>query len=130
MDIAMFIHPAESKIILKNLRKRAAQIESQIIMNQEKGMVRDPILETAYKDIESLRDTLQQGAERFFKYSLYITVYADNFKELNKVTSHVASILSGGLIYTKEAIFQTKAGFVSTLPLCLDRLAIQGYYMR
>lgn len=126
MDIAMFIHPAENKIILKNLRKRAAQVESQIIINQEKGMVRDPILETAYKDIESLRDTLQQGSERFFKYSLYITVYADNLKELNKASSQVASILSGGLIYTKEAIFQTKAGFISTLPLCLDRLAISN----
>ncbi len=126
MDIAMFIHPAESKTILKNLKKRAAQVESQIIMNQEKGMIRDPILETAYKDIESLRDTLQQGVEKFFKYSLYVTVYADSLKELNKASSQIVSILSGGLVYVKEAIFQTKPGFVSTLPLCLDRLAISN----
>lgn len=126
MDIAMFIHPAETHIILKNLRKKVAQIESQIIMNREKGMVRDPILETAYEDAESLRDMLQQGTERFFKYSLYITVYADSLKELNKTSSQIISILSGGLIYTKEAIFQTKPGFVSTLPLGLDKLAISN----
>jgi len=126
MDIAMFIHPAETHIILKNLKKKVAQIESQIIMNREKGMVRDPMLETAYEDAESLRDMLQQGTERFFRYSLYITVYADSLKELNKTSSQVISILSGGLIYTKEAIFQTKPGFVSTLPLGLDKLAISN----
>lgn len=126
MDIAMFIHPAETNIILKNLKKRAAQVESQIAMGQEKGMVRDPILETAHKDIESLRDALQTGTERFFKYSLYITVYADTPKALNKKSAKIISILSGGLVYAKEAIFQTKPAFTSTLPLCQDKLAISN----
>jgi len=30
-------------------------------INQEKGMVRDPMLETAYKDVEGLRDNLMQA---------------------------------------------------------------------
>ena len=43
-------------------------------INQEKGMVRDPMLETAYKDVEGLRDSLVQGTERYFRVGIYFTV--------------------------------------------------------
>ena len=77
VDIGMFIYPVDSRIILKNLRKKVAQIQSSIIMAQEKGEVRDPMLEAAFVNAEELRDKLMQGTERFFKYALYFTLYAE-----------------------------------------------------
>lgn len=123
-DIAMFIHPQSTADILKNLRKIVTQIQSQISMNEEKGMVRDPILETAYKDVEGLRDDLQQGIEHFFQFGLYITIYADTKEDLARIETKVESILEAKLIYLKPAIMQMEAGFNSTLPFGSDKLMI------
>lgn len=123
-DIAMFVHPQSTADILKNLRKIVTQIQSQISMNEEKGMVRDPILETAYKDVEGLRDDLQQGIEHFFQFGLYITIYADTKEDLGRIETKVESILEAKLIYLKPAIMQMEAGFNSTLPFGSDKLMI------
>jgi len=63
MNVSMFIHPADTNVVLNQLRKKVTQVQSQISMEQEKGKVRNPMLETALQDMENLRDTLQQGNE-------------------------------------------------------------------
>lgn len=123
-DISMNIYPVSSAVVLKNLKKTVTRLTSQISTNEEKGITRDPVLETAYQDAEGLRDQLQQGTEKFFKFGLYITIYADSPEELEKHASKVSGILEGGLIYTKPALFQAQEGFDTTLPLANDKLAI------
>src|SRR3990167_8975674 len=86
-DVAMFIYPQDSATILKELRKRITQVSTSIAMQAEQGKVRDPQLETAYQDIEELRDRLVQGTERFYQYGLYITVYANGEEELDEILS-------------------------------------------
>ena len=82
IDLSLFIYPEDPGKILKKLRNKAAQVESQMMINQEKGLVRDPMLETAMNDIEELRNKLQQGLERHFQTGLYLTIYADSFEYL------------------------------------------------
>ncbi len=83
LDISMFLYPVESQVVMKNLRKKVTQLEASQSINSEKGKVRDPALEAAIQDAEELRDQLQLGSERFFRYGLYITLYADSMDELN-----------------------------------------------
>lgn len=123
-DVAMFIYPQDSATILKELRKRITQVSTSITMQQEQGKVRDPQLETAYQDIEELRDRLVQGTERFYQYGLYITVYANTEEELDDILSQVEVLLEGRLIYAKPALFQMEQAFTSTLPLGHDNLAV------
>ncbi|KKS44709.1 MAG: Type IV secretory pathway VirB4 protein-like protein [Candidatus Azambacteria bacterium GW2011_GWB1_42_17] len=124
MDISFFIHPVDTGAALKNLRKKVAQVESELSIREEKGLVRDPMLETAYKDLEDLRDKLQQAREKLFKFGLYITVYANSSEELEKIETSIRSILDAKLVYSKPAIYQQAEAFNSTLPLALDELAI------
>ncbi len=123
-DIGMFIYPQDSSMVLKNLTKKSAKLSSSIAMERERGMVRNPMLETAYQDVEALRDGLQQGTERLFKCGLYITIYGDSLTALDKNTRRIEVILGARLIYTKHAIFQSEQGFNSTLPLANDELFI------
>jgi conjugal transfer ATP-binding protein TraC len=116
-DVAMFVYPQNSATILKQLRKRATQVSASISMQSEAGKIRDPQLETAYQDIEELRDRLVQGTERFFQFALYLTLYADSEEKLDEVVSQVEVMLEGRLVYAKPALFQMEQGFVSTLPL-------------
>ncbi|MDQ1283818.1 MAG: conjugal transfer ATP-binding protein TraC [Patescibacteria group bacterium] len=124
IDISMFIHPIETYDILKTLRKNATRVESQVHIEQEKGLIRDPALETAMQDIDELRDKLQQGTEKFFRYGLYITAYGETEKELNELVRSIEAILEAQLVYVKPAIFKAEQGYNSSLPLANDELDI------
>jgi type IV secretory pathway VirB4 component len=124
LDISFYIHPIDTGTALKNLRKKVAQVESELAMREEKGQVRDPMLETAYRDLEDLRDKLQQAREKLFKFGLYIAIYANSMEELDKIETNIRSTLDAKLAYSKTAIYQQAEAFKSTLPLVNDELQI------
>ena len=124
MDIAFHIHPIETGQILKKLRRRVTEVQAEIMEREEKGLIRDPALETAYKDLEGLRDRLRTAQERMFKFGLYLTVYGNNLKEIKEVETTLRSTLEAKLIYIKPALYQQREGFNSTSPAGLDQLAV------
>ncbi len=123
-DIAIFIHPIDTAKILKKFQKKVAEVQSQIHEQGEKGMVRDPALETANQDLEKLRDDLMQANEKLFDVGLYFTIYGDSDEDLDRIESEVRSILESKLIIMKSALFQQEAGFRSTTPLGNDELLV------
>ena len=123
-DVSILIHPIDTAIALRQLEKKVAEVQSQISIKEDKGLVRDPILDIAYQDIENLRDALQQAQEKIFDVGLYLTIYGDNEDELNKTESEIKGILDAKLVYLKPALFQQAEGFESVLPVALDRLGV------
>lgn len=124
MDVSIFLHPIDTGLILKQLRKKVTEVQSEIMEKEEKGLIRDPVLETAYKDIEVLRDRLQTAQERMFKVGLYLTIYADNKAELDAIESTLRSILESKLIYIKATLYQQEKGMISTYPVGDDKLQV------
>ncbi len=125
IDVSMFIYPVESQVVLNNLRKKVGQLEASIQINSEHGKVRDPGLEAAIQDAEELRDQLQVGAERFFRYGLYMTLYADSLDELAFVQHKIETILGQQLVFSKVASSQQEQGLNSTIPQMADQLQIR-----
>ena len=123
-DISISIEPIDTASILRTFQKKVAEVQSQIHSREEKGLVRDPVLDTAYQDLESLRDSLQQAQERIFDVGLYISIYGENEQELDKIESEVKSILESSLVYLKPALFQQEQGYKSVLPIADDQLRI------
>ncbi len=125
IDISIYIYPVESQVVLENLRKKVGQLEASIEINAEHGRVRDPGLEAAVGDAEELRDKLQVGEERFFRFGLYLTLYADSLDELRYIQRKVEGIFGQELVYTKPATVQMEQGFNSTVPQASDQLEIR-----
>lgn len=125
-DVSIFVHPMETSKILRQFQKKVAEVQSQIHTREEKGLVRDPMLDVAYQDLENLRDQLQQAQEKLFDVGLYITIYGDNESELDKVESEIKSILEAKMVYVKPALFQQEQGYKSTLPLGNDELMVHS----
>lgn len=123
-DVSMFFYPVKSAVILKQLQNKVGSISAQIISDAEKGAARDPLRETALHDIEYLRDALTQGTEKFFQFSLYITLYSDNLEDLDRMSDQVEDILGSRLVYSRRVYFQAEQGFNSTLPVGNDELFI------
>lgn len=124
MDIAMYFFPIPSGIVLKQLKKKLGNIGAQIMGDREKGAPRDPLQETAYQDIEKLRDDLTQGIEHFFQFGLYVTVYTDSQKELEEAMETLEINIGSKLVYTRRSSWQTEQGFNSTLPLAKDWIQV------
>lgn len=126
LDIAIYIHPIDTGLALRNLRKKTTQIQAQIMTREEKGQVTDPMLETAYHDVEGLRESIQQAREKLFEMGIYITLYGDNLKNLEQLENLLISLLESKLAYAKPALFQQTEAFSSVLPLGNDKLLIHS----
>jgi type IV secretory pathway VirB4 component len=125
-DISIFIHPVDTAKILRHFQKKVAEVQSQISRREDKGLVRDPALDTAYQDLEQLRDQLMQAQEHLFDVGVYITIFADSENELDKLESEIKSILEAKLIYVKPALFQQEQGFKSVIPIADDQLNVHS----
>ena len=125
LDISMFIYPVETEVVMKNLRRKVTQLEASMNINSEKGKTRDPALEAAYQDAEELRDQLQLGAEKFFRFGFYITLYADSMDELNFVRNKIETMLGQQMIFSKVASAQQEQGLNATVPQMKDDLQIR-----
>ncbi len=125
MDLSMFIYPVDSQVIMNNLRKKVSQLEAGIQIEAEKGKIRDPAKQAAISDAEEMRDKLQVGEERFFRFGFYFTIYASSLEELDFVSRKVESLLGQQLVYSKAATSQQEQGFNSTVPQLTDQLQIR-----
>lgn len=125
-DVAIHINPLNTGEVMKTFQRKVAEVESQIMTRDEKGLVRDPTLDIAYQDLEDLRDGLTQAQEKMFEVSLYITLYGNTNEEVDKVENEIKNILESKLVYVKPALFQQDVGFLSTLPIGQDLLQIKN----
>src|SRR3989344_2420039 len=126
LDISIFIHPIDTEQALRTFQKKVAEYQSQISERESKGLVRDPLLDTGYQDLESLRDSLQQAQEKLFDVGLYLALYGDSKEEIEKTEGNIRGILDSKLVYTKPALFQQEQGFRSCLPLGTDELLVNS----
>lgn len=125
LDISIYVYPVESQVVLENLRKKVTQLEAGIQIDSEKGRVRDPQKQAAILDAEEMRDKLQVGEERFFRFGLYFTIYASSIEELEFVSHKVESMLGQQLVYSKPASSQQEQGLNSVVPQLTDQLQIR-----
>ena len=125
LDVSMFIYPVDSQVVLNNLRKKVTQLEASTSINNEKGRTRDPGLEAAINDAEELRDQIQVGAERFFRFGLYVTLYGDSLDELSFVQHKIETIFGQQMVFSKVASSQQEQGLNSSIPQMTDQLQIR-----
>jgi len=128
MDISIVVHPIDTAETLKKFQKKVAEVQSQINVRSERGEVRDPQLDAAYKNLEDLRDKLQQAEEKLFNVGLYIAIYGNTENELDRIESEIKSMLDARLIYIKPALFQQEQGLKSVLPLVSDELLVHSKF--
>lgn len=128
LDVSIVVHPIDTGETLKSFQKKVAEVESQILTREQKGLVRDPQLEIAYRNLEDLRNKLTQAEEHLFEVGLYIAVYGDTEADLNKAEQDLKRELDARLIYIKPALFQQEQGFRSVIPVLQDELEVHSKF--
>jgi type IV secretory pathway VirB4 component len=125
MDLTLYIYPAETRVVLENLRKKVTRLEAGIQLDQEKGKTRDPGKDAAITDAEEIRDKLQVGEEKFFRLGFYFTIYGFSLEELDFVSRKIENLLGQQLVYSKPATSQQEQAFASTIPQMYDLLQVR-----
>lgn len=124
LDISMFIYPSDSKDTIDQLRRRIAEMEAEISSDIQRGRIPQASTQAGLEDAKTLQDQLVKGVERFYQFSLYVTISADNLKELNTLTAQIKSTLGSLSILTKVASLSMEDAFKTTLPYAKDKLLI------
>lgn len=122
MDVGIHIHPYSSEMALKQIRKKITEVLAEIHEREEKGLIRDVALETAYRDLEELQERLVTAQERIFKVGIYLSAYGNSEKELKDIENTLRSIFESKLIYIKPTTFRQKQGFNSSISYGLDQI--------
>ncbi len=128
LDVSIVIHPINTAETLKKFQKKVAEVQSQINMRASRGEVRDPQLEAAYRNLEDLRDKLQQAEEKLFDVGLYVAIYGESEAALNKVENEIKGSLDSRLIYIKPALFKQEQGIHSIVPTATDELLVHSKF--
>lgn len=124
LDISFYIYPIEGKSVLDDLRRKIAEMEAEIATDIERGKIANPSTEAKLEDARNLQEQLVKGVERFFQFSFYVTIPAASVEELDHLTRQVSSTLSSLLIVSNKTTLDMERGFLSSIPLGRDVLAI------
>ncbi len=124
LRISTFYYPVDSKIILEKLKKKIGEMEATLYSQMEDRKVVDPSLKVALSDAQQLQDSIAEGTEKFFHFTMYVTIYAPTKDLLEKYSRNVTSTLAAMNVVAKPATLQQEQGFISTQPLGLDKLYI------
>ncbi|KKR71387.1 MAG: Type IV secretory pathway VirB4 component-like protein [Candidatus Levybacteria bacterium GW2011_GWC2_40_7] len=124
MNICMFVYPASSPDVLSDLKRKIAEMEATLASDAERGLEIDPKVSAQLEDAIAVQEELAKGVERFFQFSLYITLIAESKDALEEASRNLKTLLSSILILAKPATLQMAEGFKSTTPMGWDRLLI------
>lgn len=124
MNISMFVYPTSSPDVLSDLRRKIAEMEATISSQIEEGKVVDAKVRASLDDALAIQEQLAKGVERFFQFSLYITLVSDNPKELSEASKRLESTLGSIMMISKTATLQMEDGFKSSIPMGQDKLFI------
>ncbi|MBP9758584.1 ATP-binding protein [Candidatus Dojkabacteria bacterium] len=122
IDISTFYYPVDSGLILQRLKRKIAEMEASLHIEEQAGKIQDPELKVALGDAIDLQNTIASGKEKFFHYALYITIRADTLKELEKISRNLESTMAAIGIILKVSTLQQEQGFQSILPVGLDKI--------
>ena len=123
-DVSMFIYPTDAQQVMKYLRKRLTELQSEKYLNHERGLTTNPYTYAQLQDVEELRTLLTRGSEKYFHFSVYITLYAEDGDKLTKMTNDIQNMLHGRNILTKPALLRAEQGFTATAPFCRDEVSV------
>lgn len=122
LNISMFIYPTSSADVLEDLKRKIAEMQATLEQQSEDNKVLDPGTQAALEDALAVQEELAKGIERFFQFSLYITLVSDDLAELNESSKRLKTLLASILIVAKPTTLQMEAGFKSATPMGQDLL--------
>lgn len=121
-DVALHLEPMPAAIAAERLRRQRARLESARRIDLDRGRLVDPELEVAADDAHDLARRVARGEGKLFRVGLYITVRAADDGDLDAECARLRALCASLLLDLQPCTFRALQGWMSTLPLGVDRL--------
>jgi type IV secretory pathway VirB4 component len=125
IGVALHLEPVPTAVAAERLRRQRARLESTTRLDASRGRLPDPQLAAAAEDAQELAGRLARGEGRLFQVGLYVTIHAPSAQELDDEVARVRGLLASLLVDAHPTTFRAWQGWVSTLPVGLDRLRLR-----
>ncbi len=125
LDVALHVQPVPTAVATDRLRRQLARLESTRRADLAKGRLIDPQLDAAAGDAHDLASRLARGQGKLFRLGLYLTVHAADRATLDDDCARLKALAGSLLLDPVPATFRALAGWVTTLPLGVDRLGLR-----
>lgn len=122
IDISTFYYPKDTAEMLKILKRKIAEFQATINLQIQAGQQGDPITKVQLEDALKLQDQLASGNEKFFQFSMYLTVHADTLDELDKISKNLESTVASLGVIIKVATLQQEEAYQSSIPYGWDKI--------
>ena len=124
MDLSIHLGPIPAEQAARSLEWQKVKFESAQSLSMHRGRTLSSEAEIALEDVSRLRDEVQRGRERLFHASLSITLHAKDEASLKEMTQRARAHFAATLGKLDLLAFRQREGFLSTLPLALNAVAI------
>lgn len=125
LDVCLHIDPVDPVTAANRLQKQLARLESGRRRTADHGRLPDPHVEAATEDAYELSARVARGEGKLYNVGLYLTVHADNAEHLAAEVSGVRALAASLLLDAKPATYRAVQGWVTTMPVGLDRLKLR-----
>ena len=125
LELALHIEPFPAELAAQRLQKQRARFESTRRLERERGSLSDLGVAAAAEDAHQLANRLARGESRLLRAALYLTVSAESERGLEEAAKRLRAICGSLLLSCVPASFRAHEGWLSSLPLGLDRLRLR-----
>ena len=122
IDVSLHAEAVPPLAAAGRLRKQRARLESGRRRDAERGRLGDPLVDAAAQDAAELAARVARSAAKLFRTVIHLTVYAETPDELDVLTAEVRGLLAAQMATVTPTTYRQYEGWISTLPLGLDRL--------
>lgn len=117
INISVKIEPSQNGSVINQLTRKLVQNQSEYVTYSRQGNILHlPELEKQISDLEDLRMLIQTNQDKLFFATIFITLNAENLKELNEKTKILESELIKKTAMIRVLTFRQLEGLKTTLP--------------
>lgn len=125
LELTLHVDPFPAELAAQRLRKQRARFESTRRLESERGTLADLGVAAAADDAEDLATRLARGESRLYRAGIYLSISANTEDELQRASEQVQALCAAQLLSCTPTSFRPLDGWLSTLPLGLDRLKLR-----
>ena len=125
MNISIFYEKQDQYKTIKDLTYHIGNVGTDITEKNKNREDIDIAIYT-YNDAKYIRKEMQVNGEELYFLYIYVTVFADNVKELNFYLNSIEGLMQSRGMQTKRANFREEQVFKSCLPIAENDIDIKN----
>lgn len=123
VDISTHIQTIPDNIVISQLNTKISKIQSNLILQQKRGIIIDYGAKQAVADLDGLRESIQTNTDRMFFSQIFITIWGTSIEQLDEKSQMFEDICARKAFKPRLMAYEQKDSYISALPLLNPKMS-------